>query len=223
MPSGPDIGQLLFDTPVGRCGLAWRGSAIAALQLPEADDAATRRRLRARLGPAEDGTLATAPTNTTIETPVGTAARREADAAALPPADVDLAGVPAWVRDVVAQIGALLDGAPQRLADVPLDFRDVPAFARRVYALSRTLPPGRTLTYGELAHRLGEPGAARAVGQALGSNPFAIIVPCHRVMAAGARSGGFSAHGGLRTKLALLALESRHQPAPDDDLFGWAT
>jgi methylated-DNA-[protein]-cysteine S-methyltransferase len=80
-------------------------------------------------------------------------------------------------------------------------------FHRRVYEASPRIGPGRTCTYAELAQRLGEPGAARAVGQALGANPFAIIVPCHRVLAAGGRSGGFSAPGGVETKLRLLEIE----------------
>src|SRR4029450_8106366 len=73
--------------------------------------------------------------------------------------------------------------------------------------LARTIGPGTTLSYGELAARLGAPGAARAVGQALGRNPFAIVVPCHRVLAAGQKSGGFSAEGGVATKLRMLAIE----------------
>ena len=73
--------------------------------------------------------------------------------------------------------------------------------------MARSIPPGATLTYGELAMRIGEPQAARAVGQALGANPFPIIVPCHRVLAAGGKSGGFSADGGVRTKLRLLQIE----------------
>ncbi|MBN8489515.1 MAG: MGMT family protein, partial [Burkholderiales bacterium] len=83
-------------------------------------------------------------------------------------------------------------------------------------ALARAIPPGRTRTYGELALDLGEPGAARAVGQALGANPFAPIVPCHRILAAHGGAGGFSAPGGTRTKLQLLALErARLTPHPD--------
>ena len=80
-------------------------------------------------------------------------------------------------------------------------------FNLRVYELARGILPGQTLTYGEVAARLGEPHAARAVGQALGTNPFPIIVPCHRVLAAGGKSGGFSAPGGARTKLRLLEIE----------------
>jgi methylated-DNA-[protein]-cysteine S-methyltransferase len=83
----------------------------------------------------------------------------------------------------------------------------VPPFRRRVYQMARTIPPGETRSYGEIAARLGAPGSARAVGQALGRNPFPIIVPCHRVLAAGGKIGGFSANGGVGTKLRMLALE----------------
>jgi methylated-DNA-[protein]-cysteine S-methyltransferase len=83
----------------------------------------------------------------------------------------------------------------------------VAAFERRVYEVARTIGPGETLTYGEIATRLGDPTAAREVGQALGRNPFAIIVPCHRVVAAGGKTGGFSANGGVATKLRLLEIE----------------
>jgi methylated-DNA-[protein]-cysteine S-methyltransferase len=111
------------------------------------------------------------------------------------------------VEAVVARIRALLEGDRDALLDVPLDMTDVPAFNQRVYEITRAIPPGRTLTYGEVAARLGEPGAARAVGQALGHNPFAPIVPCHRVLAAGMGAGGFSADGGVATKLRMLLIE----------------
>jgi methylated-DNA-[protein]-cysteine S-methyltransferase len=77
-----------------------------------------------------------------------------------------------------------------------------------VYEAARAIPPGSTLSYGDVAARLGEPGSARAVGQALGRNPFPLIVPCHRVLAAGGKVGGFSANGGIATKLRLLSIES---------------
>jgi methylated-DNA-[protein]-cysteine S-methyltransferase len=85
----------------------------------------------------------------------------------------------------------------------------IPEFHQRVYAVARTIPAGSTLSYGEIAARLGEPAwpAARDVGQALGQTPFPIIVPCHRVLAAGGKLGGFSARGGLTTKRRLLAIE----------------
>jgi methylated-DNA-[protein]-cysteine S-methyltransferase len=108
---------------------------------------------------------------------------------------------------VIDGVNALLGGERDDLADVLLDLEGIPPFHGAVYAESRRILPGQTMTYGELASRLGGPAAARAVGQALGDNPFAIVVPCHRVLAAGGRSGGFSAGGGVSTKLRLLTLE----------------
>ncbi len=104
-------------------------------------------------------------------------------------------------------IAALLAGEPRDLSSIALDFDGVPDFHRRVYEVARSIPPGETLTYGDVAHRLGDPLRARAVGQALAQNPFAIVVPCHRVMAAGGKTGGFSAPGGIVTKLRLLEIE----------------
>jgi methylated-DNA-[protein]-cysteine S-methyltransferase len=125
---------------------------------------------------------------------------------------------PEWVQVIILRIRALLDGGRDDLADVPLDLHGEPEFNQRVYAITRAIPPGRTLTYGEVAQRLGEPGAARAVGQALGHNPFAPIVPCHRVLAAGNAGGGFSAVGGVATKLRLLQIE-RAQFGAEPGLF----
>ncbi|HSW06415.1 methylated-DNA--[protein]-cysteine S-methyltransferase [Aquabacterium sp.] len=120
---------------------------------------------------------------------------------------------PPEVAALIDAVQALLRGEPRDLSATRLDFDGVPAFHRRVYELALTIPPGRVLSYGEIAQRLGDPGAARAVGQALGANPFAPIVPCHRVLAAGGRAGGFSAHGGAETKLKMLAIEGAR---PDD-------
>ncbi|MEJ8837355.1 methylated-DNA--[protein]-cysteine S-methyltransferase [Ramlibacter sp. AN1133] len=114
---------------------------------------------------------------------------------------------PAFVRTAIARIQALLAGAKDDLADLPLAMEGVPPFHQRVYEVTRAIPPGEVLTYGEVARRVGEPGAARAVGQALGKNPFAPVIPCHRVLAAGGRSGGFSAEGGADTKLRMLEIE----------------
>ena len=111
------------------------------------------------------------------------------------------------VQRVIERIQALLEGARDDLEDIALDLGAIPEFNRRVYAIARTIHPGSTRTYGEVATAMGEPHAARAVGAALGENPFPIIVPCHRVLAAGSRSGGFSAPGGTRTKLKLLEIE----------------
>jgi len=118
---------------------------------------------------------------------------------------------PSGVQRTVDAIVALLRGestGSTDLAALPIDMEDLPPFARRVYEVARTIPPGQTFSYGEVAGRLGKPGSARAVGQALGRNPFAIVVPCHRVLAAGGRVGGFSAPGGVASKVRLLAIES---------------
>ena len=89
----------------------------------------------------------------------------------------------------------------------------MPEFNRRVYAVTRTVPPGETTSYGEVAARIGEPGAAQAVGRALGQNPFPIVVPCHRVVAADGRLTGFSAPGGIDTKRRMLEIEGATAPA----------
>lgn len=144
------------------------------MQLPEADEAATRARMVGRFpncGEAES---------------------------------------PPHVQEAMESIAALLQGTPREPTDLThlvLDTDGVPPFHQRVYALARQIPPGQTRTYGELAREMGEPGAARAVGQALGHNPFAPVVPCHRILAAGGRSGGFSATGGVNTKLRMLVAE----------------
>lgn len=121
--------------------------------------------------------------------------------------DVPEGPPPPALASVPARIAAVLQGAADSLEDVPLALDRVPPFHRRVYEAARRIAPGQTVHYGELAAQLGDPGAARAVGQALGANPFAPIVPCHRVLAAGGRPGGFSAPGGLTTKLRMLELE----------------
>ena len=122
------------------------------------------------------------------------------------PGAAEAAATPELQR-VIERIRSLLHGGRDDLEDIALDLREIPAFNRRVYEITRAIQPGRTRSYGEIAIELGEPHAARAVGQALGANPFPIIIPCHRVLAAGAKAGGFSAPGGTRTKLRLLEIE----------------
>lgn len=144
------------------------------------------------------------------DSPVATRARLQrhfphAADAPLPP-DAELA---------IDRVTALLRGEPADLASIAIDWRRVPAFHREVYEIARTIPAGRTLTYGEIAARLGRPGAAREVGQALGRNPFPLVIPCHRVVAAGGKLGGFSATGGARTKLHLLEIEGAVVRTPD--------
>ena len=114
---------------------------------------------------------------------------------------------PPFVLEAARRLKQHLNGAPQDLNDLPLDLSVLTPFQQRVYAAARSLPSGSTATYGEIAAKLGKPGASRAVGQALGRNPFLIVIPCHRVLAAGGASGGFSPPGGVIAKQRLLALE----------------
>jgi methylated-DNA-[protein]-cysteine S-methyltransferase len=124
------------------------------------------------------------------------------------PADRRSDAPPAAVADTIDKLRTLLAGDDVDLTAVRLDLDGVPEFDQRVYAVARALPRGVTATYGELARRAGAPGAAQAVGQVMGNNRFPLVVPCHRVVAAGGGNGGFSAPGGVDTKLRLLALES---------------
>jgi methylated-DNA-[protein]-cysteine S-methyltransferase len=161
-------GFALFDTAIGRCGIAWNALGITRIALPEVSDAALRQRL----------------------------AQAAAEAAA-PPA----------VSEAIALIVSHVGGEPAALDTIVLDMDGIPDFHREVYAATRRIPSGHTVSYGALARSLGKPGAARAIGQAMGKNPFPIVVPCHRVLAANHATGGFSAHGGVATKARLLAAE----------------
>ena len=129
------------------------------------------------------------------------------------------AAPPPEVLSAVGQIAALLAGEPHDMSGIVLDMSGLTDFQRRVYALACAIPPGQTRTYGELAADLGGKHLARAVGQALGFNPFAPVVPCHRILAAGQRSGGFSAHGGVATKLRMLTAEGAVPDGASDQLF----
>lgn len=161
----------LFDTEIGRCGIAWGAYGILGVQLPEKSQAAMRTRLM-RHCPAADETEPTK-----------------------------------QIARVIADIQALLLGEKKTLRAAPLDMTGVPQFHARVYDTARAIPPGKTRTYGEIARAVGQPDGARAVGQALGRNPFAIIVPCHRVVGANQKLVGFSANGGIATKLKMLEIE----------------
>jgi methylated-DNA-[protein]-cysteine S-methyltransferase len=126
---------------------------------------------------------------------------------------------PPEVQHASAAIRALLDGEPLDLAEIVLDLEGVSDFHRRVYAIARRIAPGQTRTYGDIAAELGDKGLARAVGQALGHNPFAPVVPCHRVLAAGGKPGGFSAHGGATAKLRMLVIEGARPDSETAPLF----
>ena len=121
---------------------------------------------------------------------------------------------PPHVRGAIADIQRLLAGEKRDLTAVVLDMADIPEFDRSVYVEARSIAPGDTVTYGDLATRLGDPGLSRAVGQALGRNPIPIIVPCHRVLAAQGKIGGFSAPGGTSTKRQLLEIEGARDVHP---------
>jgi methylated-DNA-[protein]-cysteine S-methyltransferase len=126
-------------------------------------------------------------------------ARRFPDAVeGQPPPDVGAA---------IARIEALLSGGRDDLSDIALDMDRIEPFRRKVYAIARTIQPGDTLSYGAIAEKLGDKALARDVGEAMGKNPFPIVVPCHRVVAANGKLGGFSAPGGTDTKLRMLAIE----------------
>jgi methylated-DNA-[protein]-cysteine S-methyltransferase len=124
--------------------------------------------------------------------------------------ELEEAEPPPHIRRTIDAVTSLMNGERADLSDTVLDMTRVPEFDRRVYDIARGIPPGSTLTYGDIAKRLGSLERAQEVGQALGHNPFAIIVPCHRVLAAGDKPGGFSAPGGQSTKLRMLAIENAY-------------
>lgn len=161
----------VFDTAIGRCGIAWGPAGIIGASLPEDSANDLTARFAARHPEAQEGT---------------------------PPPDI---------ADAIRRIQALLQGAADDLADIPLDETGLSEFSRRVYQIARRIPPGATRTYGDIAKEMGGLHLAREVGQALGRNPYPIIVPCHRILAAGGKTGGFSAPGGIQTKFRMLAIE----------------
>lgn len=128
--------------------------------------------------------------------------------------DAGEAEPPQAVENAIGGIRALLRGEQTDLSGIAIDDRAIPQFNRRVYAIVRGVPAGATMTYGEVAERLGDKSLAREVGQAMGENPTPIVMPCHRVLAAGGKTGGFSAPGGVVTKLQLLTIEGAQPGGP---------
>ena len=114
---------------------------------------------------------------------------------------------PDFVQDAQVALRTYFEGSPVDLSELRLDESRVSSFNASVYRALRAVPRGSTVTYGDLAAEVGQRNAARAVGMAMGRNPWPVIVPCHRVLASGGRMGGFSAPGGTTTKEKLLALE----------------
>lgn len=123
--------------------------------------------------------------------------------------DTEPAGepLPGFAEEAIRALQMYFRGMPASLGTLPLDETRVSGFNRPIYRALRAVPRGTTTTYGDLARQIGQPGAARAVGMAMGQNPWPVIVPCHRVLAVGGKMGGFSAPGGQATKEKLLALE----------------
>ena len=214
-------GHALFVTRIGVCALAWNTQSVLAMQLPEVDALATQTRMLGELAPRlaeavpplrqwhqakdaqqlpEHALQAVAGVQHLLagHAPPGDTSQEARWATAVP---ADTLGD---LRSHYVPAGA--EGLPL-LQEIVLDCCGVADFARSVYVLTRAIPPGQTRTYGELAQELGGLGLARAVGQALGANPFAPIVPCHRVLAAGREPGGFSGGQGALTKLRMLELE----------------
>ncbi|MGZ4959392.1 MAG: methylated-DNA--[protein]-cysteine S-methyltransferase [Methylomonas sp.] len=171
------LAYCLFETPLGCCGIAWRESR-------DSQDL---------------------PAVALFQLPEATPALTEERIAQQ--CCIGRSEPPPEIARVIDKVCKHLAGDPQDFRDIALDLGVAGPFAQQVYAAIRDIPPGQTRTYGEIAKTLNRTGAARAVGQALGKNPIALIVPCHRVLAAGGKTGGFSAHGGYATKIRMLAIE----------------
>jgi methylated-DNA-[protein]-cysteine S-methyltransferase len=122
---------------------------------------------------------------------------------------------PEPVQRAIESIRRLLRGERAELRGIALDMQQVPELNQRIYAIAREIPPGQTLSYGALAARLGDRRLAREVGAAMARNPFSIVVPCHRILAADGKLGGFSARGGAATKLRLLSIEGVQMPGTE--------
>lgn len=114
---------------------------------------------------------------------------------------------PPAIAEVIRRICRHLLGDLQGFRDIAVELNMMGQFAQQVYTAARAIPAGQTLTYGGLAKAINRPRAGRAVGQALARNPVPLIIPCHRILAAGNKPGGFSAYGGFATKARLLAIE----------------
>lgn len=170
----------MFSTAFGTCGLAYGEDGVIATALPSQTERATEQSLFRIVK-----------------------ARREGFAA--PELETALPDTPARA---IALLSELLAGRPADLRQIQLDYRGISPFRAGIYEAARRIDRGQRSTYGELAAAAGSPGAARAVGGAMATNPWPLIVPCHRVMAQNNQLHGFSAPGGIRTKAALLALES---------------
>jgi methylated-DNA-[protein]-cysteine S-methyltransferase len=197
------ITMTIVATELGSVGLACTDGAVVAVQLPERDAATTRQRLLTKLARLPTTHRTAVPEARTNDTP-GAVTILEID-------EADLAGVAAQAADVLQR---LLAGGDADITTVPVDLDRCSDFNRRVYTLVRTIPRATTMTYGQVAEAVGEPGGAQAVGRAMAANPVPILVPCHRVLGANRDLTGFSAHGGVDTKRRMLLIEGSTDVAP---------
>ena len=172
------VAYSLFETPLGWCGIAWNEGPTS--------------------GAGYAVTLFQLP-EATMELTESRIARNSGAAKS--------SNVPLQVNNICKRVCNHLNGVLQDFRDIPVDLDEVGPFVRRVCEAARKIPVGQTVTYADLANALGRPSLARAVGRALGRNPIPLIIPCHRVMAAHGKPGGFSAFGGRVTKAKLLAIE----------------
>jgi len=175
-------GYTIFDTAIGRCGIAWGEFGVAGVQLPELREIDTRKRLFQLYPDARE---------------------------MRPPEEIAFA---------IEGIATTLRGGDGDLAGVALDMTGIPAFNQRVYQAVRAVPRGETWTYDEVARALRASGAVYSVAQALGRNPFMIIVPCHRVLETGHYADRISPNGGSVSKRRLLSIEGG-QPTASKTLF----
>lgn len=145
---------------------------------------------------------------TGFQLPEGTDALTEFHLAAKSRGQMPADSVPDWVQHTIARVQLHLGGTMQDFTDTKLDWTCVSDFQQAVYRHALTIKPGYKKSYGDIARlmALGNE-AARAVGVALATNPWPLIVPCHRVVSASGKMTGFSAPGGVRTKARLLTLE----------------
>jgi methylated-DNA-[protein]-cysteine S-methyltransferase len=171
------ISYYLFDTSLGFCGIAWKGSeskncspAVIFLQLPDTAEELTEEKIA-----GSTGGLKSDP--------------------------------PSSIAGTVERIRTHLHGKTQDFSDIIVDIAGLGSFTQQVLTACRNIPAGRTMSYSELARMIHRPKAARAVGQALAKNPIPLIIPCHRVLTLDGRAGGFSAPGGVETKKWILAKE----------------
>lgn len=134
--------------------------------------------------------------------------RSEAAACAVASKLGEIAQPSEWDLRLIERLQAYACGANDDFLDIDVDLGPLTRFQRRVYRQCRQIPFGTTLTYGQLAARAGFPRAARAVGHCMALNRIAVVIPCHRVVAAGGQLGGYSASGGVRLKRRLLRMEA---------------